>query len=49
MRWLCEYGAANNVLFGSDFPATTTGDSIRGVRARNEIVGQSGLPRFPKG
>ena len=49
MRWLCEYGAASNVLFGSDFPATTTADSIRGVRAVNEIVGQSGLPPVPEG
>lgn len=44
MRLLEEYGAGNKVFFGSDFPATTTGDSIRGVRGVNDIVKGTGLP-----
>ena len=44
MRLLCEYGAGDKVLFGSDFPATTTADSIEGLRAVNDVVAQAGLP-----
>ena len=35
------------VLFGSDFPFTTTGDSLAGVRGMNAILAQSGLPPIP--
>jgi len=48
MRLLCEYRAEGNVLFGSDFPATTTADSIQGVRALNETVAGSNLPPVPE-
>ena len=42
-----EYGAAHKLLFGSDFPFTTPGNSIRAIRDANHIVGESGLPRVP--
>jgi predicted TIM-barrel fold metal-dependent hydrolase len=44
MRLLVEYRAEGKVLFGSDFPFTTTGDSLAGVRGMNSILAQSGLP-----
>lgn len=47
MRLVVEYRAESKVLFGSDFPFTTTGDSVNGLRNINAILGQSGLPRIP--
>ena len=47
MRLLVEYRTEAKVLFGSDFPFTTTGDSLAGVRNVNAILGQSGLPPVP--
>src|SRR5690606_31445717 len=47
MRLLVEYRASEKVLFGSDFPFTTTADSLKGIRALNHIVGSSGLPPVP--
>lgn len=47
MRLLVEYAAQDKVLFGSDFPATTTADSINGLRNVNAVLGQSGLPQIP--
>lgn len=47
MRLLVEYKAQHKVLFGSDFPFTTTGDSIKNVRALNSVTGSSGLPEVP--
>jgi hypothetical protein len=47
MRLLVEYRAEHKVLFGSDFPFTTTGSSLAGVRAVNDILAQSGLPPVP--
>lgn len=47
LRLLVEYRAEAKVLFGSDFPFTTTGDSIRGLRNVNHIIAQSGLPPIP--
>src|SRR5690606_32929636 len=44
MQLLVEYNAHHKVLFGSDFPFTTTGDSLKGVRSLNAIKGTSGLP-----
>lgn len=46
MRLLMEYGAQGKVLFGSDFPFTTTGDSISNFRNLNDVLGNSGLPRI---
>src|SRR5438105_4312063 len=48
MRLLTEYHAEPKVLFGSDFPFTTTEDSLKGLRAINAIVQQSGLPAVPE-
>jgi predicted TIM-barrel fold metal-dependent hydrolase len=47
MRLLVEYRVAHKVLFGSDFPFTTTGNSLAGVRDINAILGQSSLPPVP--
>jgi uncharacterized protein len=47
MRLLVEYRAEHKVLFGSDFPFTTTEDSLRGVRNLNSVLGSSGLPPVP--
>ncbi|MBN1343742.1 MAG: amidohydrolase [Phycisphaerae bacterium] len=48
MRLLVEYGAQNKVLFGSDFPACTTADSIVGLRGVNAIPKATGLPEIPE-
>ncbi len=48
MRLLVEYRAEAKVLFGSDFPFTTTGDSLNGLRNINAVLGQSVLPRVPE-
>jgi uncharacterized protein len=42
-----EYGVSEKLLFGSDYPFTTSEESIQGVRGINHVVGQSGLPRIP--
>ncbi len=47
MRLAIEYRAESNLLFGSDYPATTTADSIQGLHGVNEILGESGLPAIP--
>jgi predicted TIM-barrel fold metal-dependent hydrolase len=47
MRLLVEYRTEHKVLFGSDFPFTTTADSLHGVRQLNAILGTSGLPPVP--
>jgi uncharacterized protein len=43
-----EYGAAQKLLFGSDYPFTEPGASGVAVRNANHIVGQSGLPAVPR-
>lgn len=48
MRLLVEYHAEHKVLFGSDFPFTTTGDSLHGVRTLNAVLANSGLPAVPR-
>jgi predicted TIM-barrel fold metal-dependent hydrolase len=48
MRLLTEYRAQDNVLFGSDYPATTTSGSIAGLRNVNAVLGNSGLPPVPE-
>ena len=47
MRLLVEYGAAAKLLFGSDFPFTTTNSSLLGVRNINHVIANSGLPPIP--
>jgi predicted TIM-barrel fold metal-dependent hydrolase len=48
MRLLVEYHAEAKVLFGSDFPFTTTEDSLQAVRNLNAVLGRSGLPSVPE-
>lgn len=43
-----EYGVANKLLFGSDFPFTTPAQSAAGLKNINHVVGTSGLPRVPE-
>ncbi|MGY4719030.1 amidohydrolase family protein [Naumannella cuiyingiana] len=53
--WVCyesllyavEWGAAGKLLLGSDFPIATTAEAIAGLRAVNDIVEGSRLPRIP--
>lgn len=47
MRLLVEYRAEEKVLFGSDFPFTTTEDSLKGIRGLNTVLAESGLPAVP--
>lgn len=47
MRLAVEYGCCHKLLFGSDYPATTTKKSIEGLRNINNIVKTSGLPLIP--
>ena len=47
MRLLVEYVAHEKVLFGSDFPFTTTQSSLNGVRNINHVIANSGLPDIP--
>lgn len=48
MRLLVEYRTEAKVLFGSDFPFTTTEDSLKGVRELNNVIAGSGLPTVPE-
>jgi predicted TIM-barrel fold metal-dependent hydrolase len=48
MRLLTEYRADSKVLFGSDFPFTTTQDSLNGMRGINSVVKPAGLPPVPE-
>lgn len=48
MRLAVEYGCCHKLLFGSDYPATTTEDSIKGLRNINHIIKGSGLPLIPE-
>ena len=47
MRLAVEYRADDKVFFGSDYPATTTAGSLKGLRNINAILGNSGLPPIP--
>ena len=48
MRLAVEYGCTHKLLFGSDYPATTTENSINGLRNINNIIKDSGLPIIPE-
>jgi len=47
MRLAVEYGATGKILFGSDYPATTTGGTLENFRRMNHVLGTSGLPPVP--
>lgn len=42
-----EYGCTRKLLMGSDYPATTTGGTIKAIRAVNEQLEGTGMPRIP--
>ena len=48
LRLLVEYRAQGKVLFGSDFPAATTEQSLQGLRAMCQHSQQAGLPPVPE-
>ena len=41
-----EYGVWHKLLFGTDFPFTTVNASVDGIRALNDMLGGSRLPRL---
>lgn len=41
-----EYGVWNKVLFGTDYPFTTVNDSLAGLRALNQQVAGTPLPKL---
>ena len=47
MMLITEYGVADKIFFGSDFPATTTAGSVAGLKGVNKIVENSSLPHVP--
>jgi predicted TIM-barrel fold metal-dependent hydrolase len=47
MRIATEWNVLPKLLLGSDFPIATTGETIAGMRALNDIPRTSGLPRIP--
>lgn len=47
LRLAVEYRTDHKLLFGSDFPFTTTAGSIGGMRSVNDILGTGGLPAIP--
>ena len=49
MRLLEEYCAQNKVFLGSDYPATTTEGTIKGLRGVNDLITGTALPPVSKG
>jgi predicted TIM-barrel fold metal-dependent hydrolase len=43
-----EYGVADKVLFGTDYPFTTLEASLAGLRNINKVVEGTGMPRVPE-
>ncbi|MCL1858835.1 MAG: amidohydrolase family protein [Oscillospiraceae bacterium] len=48
MRLAVEYNCCHKLLFGSDYPATTTKKSIDGLKNINDIIKNTGLPLIPE-
>jgi len=48
MMTAVEYGVANKVLFGTDYPFSTLEASLHGLRHINDVVSGTGLPRVPE-
>ena len=42
-----EYGAAHKLLFGTDFPLFTAGETMAALRNANALVEGTALPRVP--
>jgi predicted TIM-barrel fold metal-dependent hydrolase len=49
MRLATEWNVLPKLLLGSDYPIATTGETIAGMRALNDIPRRSGLPGIPEG
>ena len=47
MRLAVEYNCCGKMLFGSDYPATTTVASLEGVRSVTRFTKETGLPPVP--
>lgn len=47
LRLASEWGATHKLLLGSDFPIATTGETIAALRAVNDVVAGTALPRVP--
>ncbi len=43
-----EYGIADKILFGTDYPFTTVEASLNGLRTINRVAEGTGLPRVPE-
>jgi uncharacterized protein len=43
-----EYRTEHKLLFGSDWPFFTAEETAAGVRAVNDVVAGTGLPRIPE-
>lgn len=48
MRLVIEYGTSHKLFFGSDFPFTLPGDSVKGLRNMNHVVEGSHLQPIPE-
>lgn len=47
LRLATEWGVTHKLLFGSDFPLATSGETIDGLRGVNSILAGSRLPSVP--
>ena len=45
---MTEWDVLDKLVFGSDFPVATAGETIDGCRAVNAVIGASGLPPVPE-
>ncbi len=48
MRLATEWSVLHKLLFGSDYPVASPAETMAGMRAVNEPIAQSGLPRVPE-
>ncbi len=44
-----EYKVTHKLLFGTDYPFTTSQESLAGVRGVNQVIGDASLPRVASG
>jgi uncharacterized protein len=48
MRLVTEWGVLRKLLFGTDYPIATPGETLAGLRALNDIPRRTGLPGIPE-
>jgi len=48
LRLATEWNVLDKLLFGSDFPIATAGETMAGLRSVNDVVAGTGLPRVPE-